>query len=164
MQGPAPLPGVTVLALDVGDARIGVARADSGTTMAFGRGAITRQGTRTDVKAVVSLAVAEGASLVLVGLPLSLDGSDSAQTARVRAFATELSRVLEPLGMAVSLEDERLTTRLAQRQIGAGSLPRGKRQVKGLLDEAAAVLILESYLARTNHAADNDAITEEQEP
>jgi len=100
------------------------------------------------VLAVAAAVKEEGASLVIVGLPLSLDGSDSAQTARVRAFVAELEPVLEPLGASVALEDERLTTRMAQRQIGGGPLPRGKRQAKGLLDEAAAVLILESYLAR----------------
>lgn len=141
--------GTTILALDVGEARIGVARAEVGSSLAFGRGAIVRRGTKTDVKAVVAAAVDEAASLVLVGLPLNLDGTDSAQTARVRAFAIELAEALEPNGVAVALEDERLTTRLAQRQIGSGPLPRGKRQAKGLIDEAAAVLILESYLARS---------------
>lgn len=148
-EGSAPARGATVLALDVGDARIGVARGEVGSSLAFGRGAIVRRGTKTDVVAVASAVQAEGASLVLVGLPLNLDGSDSAQTSRVRAFAADLRGAIEPLGVAVALEDERLTTRMAQRQIGAGPLPRSKRHVKGLLDEAAAVLILESYLART---------------
>lgn len=147
--GTQPVKGATILALDVGEARIGVARGEAGYSLAFGRGAIDRRGTKTDVKAVAAAARAEGAVLVLVGLPLTMDGHDSAQTTRVRSFAEELRRALEPLGVAVALEDERLTTRMAQRQIGAGPLPRGKRQVKGLLDEAAAVLILESYLART---------------
>ncbi len=144
----SPAHGATVVALDVGDARIGVARGEVGSSLAFGRGAIERRGTKTDVLAVAAAVKEEGASLVIVGLPLSLDGSDSAQTARVRAFVAELEPVLEPLGASVALEDERLTTRMAQRQIGGGPLPRGKRQAKGLLDEAAAVLILESYLAR----------------
>lgn len=147
--GSAPTRGATILALDVGEARIGVARGEVGSSLAFGRGAIVRRGTKTDVRSVASAALAEGAGLVLVGLPLNLDGTDSAQTSRVRAFADELASALEPLSVSVALEDERLTTRLAQRQVGAGPLPRGKRQVKGLLDEAAAVLILESYLART---------------
>lgn len=151
-MGNASGAGTTILALDVGEARIGVARAEVGSSLAFGRGAIVRRGTKTDVKAVVAAAVDEAASLVLVGLPLNLDGTDSAQTARVRAFAIELTEALEPNGVAVALEDERLTTRLAQRQIGSGPLPRGKRQAKGLLDEAAAVLILESYLARSKLA------------
>jgi putative Holliday junction resolvase len=48
----------------------------------------------------------------------------------------------------VEFEDERLTTRIAERQVGASGLPRSRRQEKGRLDEAAAVLILESYLRR----------------
>jgi len=143
-----PAVGVDVLALDIGDARIGLARGQVGSSMAFGRGAIERRGTKSDVHAVAKAAEAERASLIIVGLPLNLDGSESAQTARVLAFVDALAPVLEPLGISVALEDERLTTRMAQRQIGGGPLPRGKRQVKGLLDEAAAVLILESYLAR----------------
>ena len=143
-----PTAGAIVVALDVGDARIGLARGEIGSSLAFGRGAIERRGTRRDVQAVAAAVRDEGATLALVGLPLNLDGSDSAQTVRVRAFARELVHTLEPLGATVALEDERLTTRMAQRQIGGGPLPRGKRQVKGLLDEAAAVLILESYLAR----------------
>lgn len=140
--------GVDVLALDVGDARIGLARGQVGSRMAFGRGAIERRGTKRDVHAVAEAATAEGAAVILVGLPLNLDGSDSPQTERVRAFANALQEAVASSGVTVTLEDERLTTRMAQRQIGGGPLPRGKRQVKGLLDEAAAVLILESYLAR----------------
>lgn len=145
----APATGTTILALDVGEARIGVARGVAGSSMAFGRGAITRRGTKSDVQSVASVAADEGAKLVVVGLPLNLDGTDSVQTVKVRAFATELETALASMGASVALEDERLTTRMAQRQIGTGPLPRGKRQVRGLLDEAAAVLILESYLART---------------
>lgn len=140
-----PGSGSAVLGLDVGDARIGVAVGRIGSRLAFGRGAIERRGTRSDVEAVLATAVAEGAAVIVVGLPLRLDGSDSRQTARVRAFAHELAVA----GARVLLEDERLTTRIAQRQVGAGPLPRGRRQEKGRLDEAAAVLILESFLLRT---------------
>lgn len=140
-----PRPGSAVLGLDVGDARIGVAVGKIGSRLAFGRGAIERRGTRSDVGAVLEAAAAEGAETIVVGLPLRLDGNESPQTARVRAFADELTRV----GVYVVLEDERLTTRIAQRQIGGGPLPRGRRQEKGRLDEAAAVLILESFLSRT---------------
>lgn len=140
-----PRSGSTVLGLDVGDARIGVAVGKIGSRLAFGRGAIERRGTRSDVGAVLEAAAAEGAETIVVGLPLRLDGNESPQTARVRAFADELTRV----GVYVVLEDERLTTRIAQRQVGGGPLPRGRRQEKGRLDEAAAVLILESFLSRT---------------
>lgn len=143
---PAGLPsGAAVLGLDVGDARIGVAVGAVGSRLAFGRGAIERKGTRADVAAVLAVAEGEGTRTIVVGLPLRLDGNDSPQTARVRAFA----RALEAEGATVLLEDERLTTRIAERQVGGGPLPRGRRQQKGRLDEAAAVLILESFLLRT---------------
>lgn len=137
-----------VLGLDVGDARIGLARADAGSSVAFGRGALQRVGMQRDVEAVARIAAAEGAGVVVVGLPRNMDGTESRQTARVQSFAAALSARLAQDGVSVVLEDERLSTRAARRQIAGGPLPRGKRREKGRLDEAAAVLILESYLAR----------------
>lgn len=139
------------VALDVGDARIGLARGELGRPLAFGRGSHRRTGTKTDVRAVADLVRAERASVVVVGLPLRLDGGESQQTRRVRAFAAALASELAGSDVELVLEDERLTTRLAERQIGGGPLPRGRRQGeggKGLVDEASAVLILESYLLR----------------
>lgn len=132
------------MALDVGDARIGVAVGSVGSSLAFGRGALERQGTRKDVSAVLALLAEDGAVAVVVGLPLRLDGTESPQTAKVRQFAAALAEA----GARVELEDERLTTRIAQRQVGSSSLPRSRRQEKGRLDEAAAVLILEAFLGR----------------
>ncbi len=140
--------GARVLALDVGDARIGLAVGQVGSSFAFGRGALQRSGTRRDVPAVLDVAQREGAGLIVVGLPLRLDGNESPQTARVRTFAEALRAAAAEGGITVVLEDERLTTRIAQREVGSSALPRQKRQEKGLLDEAAAVLILESFLER----------------
>lgn len=133
-----------VLALDVGEARIGVARGELGASFAFGRGFVTRQKLATDVAAVRALAEAEGAVRVVVGLPSSMRGGDSPQTRRVRAFAAALERA----GLTVVFEDERLTTRLAAQGLAQSGLGRRRRQEKGRLDERAAVLILESYLAK----------------
>lgn len=72
-----------VLALDVGERRIGVARGEVGSPFAFGRGVIARRSLRADVAAVRALADAEGAARVVVGLPRRLRGGDSAQTSRV---------------------------------------------------------------------------------
>ncbi len=132
-----------VLALDVGEARIGVARGEVGSSFAFGRGFITRQKLALDVAAVQSLVDEEGAARVVVGLPSRLRGGDSPQTQKVRAFAAALGEV----GLEVIFEDERLTTRLAAQGLAKSGLKKKQRQEKGRLDERAAVLILESYLA-----------------
>jgi putative Holliday junction resolvase len=74
-----------------------------------------------------------GAERVLVGLPLSLSGADSAQTAETRKFAARLERELP---VPVELYDERFTTRLAEREGGSASE-----------DSRAAAHLLESWLA-----------------
>jgi putative Holliday junction resolvase len=132
-----------VLALDVGDARIGLAKGETDSSFAFGRGFITRTKLSEDIQALKELMTKESAELIVIGLPKSKDGSDSPQTRKVRAFVKEL----EKAGVRVVLEDERFTTRLASQHLR--DLPRHKRQEKGRLDEAAAILILESYLAKT---------------
>ena len=143
-----PAPHEVVLALDVGQSRIGVARGEVGSRLAFPRGAIRRTRQADDVAAVADLAREEGAARVVVGLPVRTDGTDSKQTQRVRAFA----RALEGAGLRVTFEDERFTTALAERGIAGGPLPRGKRAEKGRVDAASAVAILETYLAREGAA------------
>jgi putative Holliday junction resolvase len=133
-----------VLALDVGEARVGLARGEVGAPWAFGRGALKRSGQLArDVAAVATAAAEEGASRLIVGLPIRAQGGDSAQTQRVRAFADALAAH----GLTVELVDERFTTALATRQLQA-ALPKAKRREKGRVDEASAVAILETWLAR----------------
>jgi putative Holliday junction resolvase len=138
--------GEAVIALDVGEARIGLARGELGSLFAFGRGYLQSQGTAADVRAITEVARQEGATIVVVGLPRRTDGRDSDQTRRVREFAG----ALQTAGLTVELEDERFTTRLASSQLLAGGLLRRqkKRREKGRVDEASAVLILETYLRR----------------
>ncbi len=133
-----------VLALDVGEARVGLARGEVGAPWAFGRGALRRSGHLAhDVAAVAAAAADEGATRLIVGLPLRAQGGDSDQTKRVRAFA----KALIAHGLAVDLVDERFTTALATRQL-LGALPKAKRREKGRVDEASAVAILETWLAQ----------------
>lgn len=148
-RGPGLAPGAKVIGLDVGDARIGLAVGSVGSPLAFGRGALTRQGTRKDVAALMELLAAEGASAFVVGLPLRLGGGESEQTARVRSFAAALTGA----GARVEFEDERLTTRAARRQLSGAGLPRASLREKARLDEAAAVLILQSWLMRAEAGA-----------
>jgi len=136
-----------VVALDVGEARIGLARGELGSSFVFGRGYIVRTNPQEDVAAVAEFARSERAELVVVGLPVRTDGADSAQTEKVRQFALQLQGV----GLTVEFEDERFTTKVAADRVVQGVPSRRKRQEKGLLDEASAVLILESYLARVGN-------------
>ncbi|HWG83956.1 MAG TPA: Holliday junction resolvase RuvX, partial [Deinococcales bacterium] len=139
-----PLPAI---ALDVGEARIGLAACDRSGRFAFGRGYHVRgkgrEGTAAAVAAVRELFEREGAAVVVVGLPLRTDGRDSPQTNRVRAFAA----ALEEAGLPVRLVDERFTTRIAGQALLAAK-SKAQRREKGLTDEASAVAILETYLQR----------------
>jgi putative Holliday junction resolvase len=86
---------------------------------------------------VVALAAELGAERILVGLPLSLGGGDSAQTAETRAWAERLRAAVD---VPVELYDERFTTRLAGRAGGSGSL-----------DSRAAAVLLDEWLTVSGH-------------
>ena len=142
--GAAPRVGDVVVGLDVGDARTGVAVGRVGSSFAFGRGTIPGGDEERTLAEVRTLVGAEGASRLVVGLPLRTDGADSAQTQRVRRLAVRL----DELGLPVELVDERFTSQAAQRSLRGSGLPLGKRRQKGRVDEASAILILETWLAR----------------
>lgn len=128
-------------ALDVGEARIGLAVGETGSPWAFGRGYLVRAGLEADLEALAAFARRERIERFIVGLPLRTDGRPSVQAEPVLA----LVEAMRQRGMLVELLDERFTTRLAQtRMLNA---PRRIRQEKGKLDEAAAIALLESYLA-----------------
>ena len=138
----ADLPAI---ALDVGDARIGFAVTDGRFT--FGRGYHTRTRASEDVAAIAALLEREQARVVVVGLPLKRDGSESPQTEKVRAFAA----LLETAGLRVALQDERFSTKLATQSLMT-TASRKQRQEKGRTDEASAVAILETWLGQRAHA------------
>lgn len=152
--GAVPQTG-NVLALDVGKARIGVAKGSFGSSLVFGRGVIERvyrdgrgykrKRSRADIiDHIVDVMQQEDALVLVVGLPRRSDGDDSAQTRYVRDFVA----ALRAYNLEVVLEDERFTSTIATRQLVGSGLPKHKRQDKGRIDEGAAVLILESYLQR----------------
>jgi putative holliday junction resolvase len=121
---------VRVLALDYGSARCGAAVSDPSGTLATPLEPVLRPATRRGVQRIAALVAELGAERVVVGLPLSLSGADSAQTAEARAFAERLTRVL---AVPVELYDERFTTSLALQAGGKASLD--SRAAATLLDE-----------------------------
>lgn len=128
-------------ALDVGEARIGLAVGEEGSPFAFGRGYLVRKGLEEDVAAILDFVVREGLGKLVVGLPLRTDLKESAQAKRV----LPLVEALRAKGVAVELWDERYTTQAAKRRLEHA--PKRVRREKGLLDEMSAVVLLEGYLA-----------------
>jgi putative holliday junction resolvase len=126
---------VRVLALDYGSARCGCAVSDPTGTLATPIEPVLRPATRKGLARIGDLVRERGAERVVVGLPLSLSGADSAQTAETRAFAARLG---ERLTVPVELFDERFTTLMAGRDPGD---PRASE------DSRAAAHLLEAYLA-----------------
>jgi len=130
----------TIIGLDHGARRIGVAVGDTETGMAFPRPAIHRRSLAVDLHEVEQLAWAEGAELVVVGLPLNMDGSEGDQAAAARSFGDGLTEN----GLRVAFEDERLSTwEAGERMRETGRRP---RRESGELDSTAARVILQQYL------------------
>ena len=130
----------TIIGLDHGARRIGVAVGDTETGMAFARPAIHRRSLAVDLHEVEQLAWAEGAELVVVGLPLNMDGSEGDQAAAARSFGEGLTEN----GLRVAFEDERLSTwEAGERMRATGRRP---RRESGELDSTAARVILQQYL------------------
>jgi len=103
---------VRVLALDYGSARCGCAVSDPTGVLATPLEPIAAPASRRGLGQLRALVDGLGAERVVVGLPLTLAGGDSAQTREAREFAQTLQRRLR--GVPVELYDERFTTRLAQ--------------------------------------------------
>ena len=120
-----------VLAIDHGYARAGTAISDPSGTIARPLGVIAPP----DATEAARLVAEQGAELIVIGLPVSLDGSEGSQAAAARAFATELAALV---AVEVETYDERLTTRMATdtARAGAAAPP----------DALAAAHLLESFL------------------
>jgi putative Holliday junction resolvase len=130
-----------VLALDYGSARCGCAVSDPTGTIVTPLQHVERPGTRRGMLALLELVREREAERVVVGLPLSLSGSDTAQTRETREFAERLARRLGE-DVPVELHDERFTTRMAQRLDGPASSSE---------DSRAAAHMLESWMAAQPH-------------
>jgi putative Holliday junction resolvase len=134
--------GGRVLALDLGEARIGVALSDPERRVALPAGTIRVSGGVEDLKAVAALVGDTGAVEVVVGHPLTLAGERGAAATRAEEFADGLRLLLK---VPVHLQDERLTTVEAERSLKAAGADRATR--RDAVDQTAAAVILESFLA-----------------
>ena len=131
-----------VIALDVGDVRIGVAVSDPTGTIAQPLEVYRRVGYGPDSKYVKALCDRYQTSHVLLGLPLNMDGTLGGQAQKAQDFG----RVLEErMGLTVSYQDERMTTVTAEQVLIGGNVRREDR--RQVVDKLAAAVILEQWLA-----------------
>lgn len=143
------MPG-RVIALDVGDVRIGIAVSDPTGTIAQPLEVYRRVGWGPDSRYVKALCDRYETDHVLLGLPLNMDGTLGGQAQKAQAFG----EVLEKLGLQVSYQDERMTTVTAERVLIGGSVRREDR--KQYVDKLAAAVILEQWLASQSRQKEED--------
>jgi putative Holliday junction resolvase len=132
-----------LLALDVGEKRIGVAISDATQTLARPLMTLRRASKREDFEAIAQLIAIHDVQRVIVGMPWTLRGEEGAQARRVRRYAEALSATI---AAPIAFQDERLSSVEAERRLASGS--RRRSRDKGELDAAAAAVILQDYLNR----------------
>jgi len=136
---------VRVVGVDLGEKRIGVAVSDRARRLASPRCTILRSGDRNADRSKLAEVVSEtGATIVVVGLPVSLDGRRGPAARAAEEEARALAEVLHPEGVTVETYDERFTTVSAERRLSeAGHAGRSRRDV---IDQAAAAEMLQAWL------------------
>ena len=129
------------MALDIGSKRIGVAMSDELLLTAQGRETIRHTTADRDIVEIARLVKEEGVIEIILGLPLNMNGSQSANSKEVLEFAEALKA---SISVPVKTWDERLTTVGAEKALLEANMSRLKR--KRLNDMVAAQLILQGYL------------------
>ena len=129
------------LSLDVGDRRIGVALSDPTGLVAAPLTTLTRRSLAIDTGAVADLAREHEAPSIVVGLPLSLDGTVGPQARAVRGFCQALLRATDA---SVTTWDERFTTAQAERRLREAGVQPSRDRAR--VDALAAAIILQDYL------------------
>lgn len=130
-----------IMGLDFGAKFIGIAISDEAGLIASPRDTLRRSNRDKDIAWLTELARREGVEEILVGMPLSLDGSEGPQARKVMKF---IKRLELHSGLHVRPWDERLTTVAAERALIEGNVSRARR--KKVVDQVAAALILQGYL------------------
>lgn len=132
-----------IMALDIGDVRIGIALSDLLQTIASPFESYRRKGFVKDIEYILNLAKEKEVGQIVSGLPLSMDGSENAQSAKVREFAEALAARTE---IPLSFVDERFTTVSAERLLVSADVSREGR--KKMVDKIAAAIILDNFMSR----------------
>lgn len=129
------------MAIDPGLKRVGLALSDDEGQLASPYKTLERANDEQLLALLASEAAQNGVGEIVLGLPLRMNGSEGPEAKRARKLQRELSRASS---LPVVLWDERLTTAAAERELRGAGLKGGRK--KAILDQAAATLLLQSYL------------------
>lgn len=126
----------TLVCLDVGEKRIGVAVADTGIRIAVPLTTIEVDG--SEIQAITEIVLKEGAETLVLGYPRNQQGEATSQTEYVEQFAEKL----KDLDVTIAYQDESLTSVIAEQRLKAHNRP----YTKGDIDAQAAAVILQDYV------------------
>ncbi len=132
-----------ILALDLGDQRIGLALSDPTGTIAQELGVIARRPERGALAEIRRRVQELHVERIVVGLPLRMDGKEGTEAEKTHRFISRLQRVID---VPIDVQDERLTTVEAERLLISDDASRARRRQRR--DAVAAALILRTYLDR----------------
>jgi putative Holliday junction resolvase len=132
---------MSIAALDLGSRRIGVAVTDAASMGAYPLGIVERRALKKDLAAIATMLRDRQVEIIVVGLPLNMDGSEGPGARAARKFAAHLALELR---VTVEMFDERLTSFEARDRLG--DMPARKGARKGGIDAVAAVVILEGWM------------------
>jgi putative Holliday junction resolvase len=144
MQPDDPTPALpigTLLGIDYGSVRVGLALCDRGQTIAAPFQLLQRQSSSEEAVLYQNLVKQERIVGIVLGLPVHMSGTESAKSKEVRRYGTWLSKIT---GLPVVYHDERYSSTLAWNALQAGGLKASQR--KKQLDKVAAQMILQSFL------------------
>lgn len=130
-----------IMALDVGDKRIGIAVSDETNIISTAVDVIERKTLKQDIERIKDFTKEYKIGKIVVGLPLTMKGGESIQTEKVNKF---IDRLREMINIPVISFDERLSTVQGERLLIKADISRRKR--KKLIDKVAAQIILQTYL------------------
>jgi len=144
-------PSAALIGLDLGTKTIGVAVSDPDRRLATGVETVQRKAFKSDAARLLAIAAERNAAGFVLGLPINMDGSEGPRAQSTRAFARNFSKLTE---LAIALWDERLSTAAVERELIGMDVSRARRAQ--VIDEHAAIFILQGALDRLRQHADKD--------
>ncbi len=145
-----------IIGLDVGEKRIGVAKADSGTRIAVPVGFVNVDG--NEWQEIAKIASLNNTKSFVLGLPRSNEGNETKQSLYVRNFAKTLTEKIP--GARVRFQDESFTSVVAEERLKA----RKKKYEKGEIDAEASAIILQDFMENIAETVENEEKSETVEP